>query len=185
MHKLEQQLGDPEVYGDVARLAQTMHHYEELLGRFEQAGGLTYRNRVEGTLRAFGFTSEQFALPVGVLSGGQKKLLGLAQLLVARPDLLLLDEPDNHLDIPGKRELERLITEYSGSVVIISHDRYLLDVVAEQIVEVDQGHATLWHGNYSQYAFEKNVAVQSQLKSYEVQQHEIKRMETAGSHGTR
>ncbi|MGH2541345.1 MAG: ABC-F family ATP-binding cassette domain-containing protein, partial [Ardenticatenaceae bacterium] len=89
------------------------------------------------------------------------------------------DEPDNHLDIAGKRELERLISNYPGTVLIISHDRYLLDVVAEQIVEVDQSYATLWHGNYSQYAFEKNVAVQAQLKTYEVQQREIKRMEAS------
>ncbi|MDQ4077713.1 MAG: ATP-binding cassette domain-containing protein [Chloroflexota bacterium] len=179
LQHLEQKLAEPEVYGDAERLERTMNRYEQVLMQFGQAGGLAYRNRVEGMLHAFGFEDEQFEQPVGVLSGGQKKLLGLAQLLVAQPDLLLLDEPDNHLDIRGKRELERLINDYPGSVVIISHDRYLLDVVAEQIVEVDQSQATLWHGNYSQYAFEKNVAVQSQLKAYGVQQREIKRMENS------
>lgn len=179
LHQVEARLADPEVYSDPARLEKTLHRQELLLGQFETAGGPAYQNRVEGTLRAFGFTPEQFHQPIGILSGGQKKLLGLTQLLVARPDLLLLDEPDNHLDLRGKRELEKLINDYPGTVVIISHDRYLLDVVTDQIVEVDAGQATLWHGNYSQFAFEKNVAINSQLKAYEVQQREIRRMETA------
>ncbi len=175
----EEQMADPAVYENEERLARTMQRYERLLAQYEAAGGLGYRSRVEGTLRAFGFTEAQFGDRVGVLSGGQRKLLGLTQLLVARPDLLLLDEPDNHLDVRGKRELERLISDYPGTVLIISHDRYLLDVVADGIVEVDQGRATFWHGNYSQFAFEKNVMVQSQLKAYAVQQREIQRMETS------
>lgn len=179
LHRVEARLADPEVYGDPARLDKILHRQELLLSHFETAGGPAYQNRVEGTLRAFGFTSAQFHQPIGVLSGGQKKLLGLTQLIVARPDLLLLDEPDNHLDLRGKRELEKLINDYPGTVVIISHDRYLLDVVADQIVEVDAGQAILWQGNYSQFAFEKNVAINSQLKAFEVQQREIRRMETA------
>nr|MBA3532553.1 ABC-F family ATP-binding cassette domain-containing protein [Ardenticatenales bacterium] len=179
LHRVEARMADPEVYGDPAKLERVLHRQELLLVEFEAAGGLAYRNRVEGTLRAFGFQEEQFHLPIGVLSGGQKKLLGLTQLLVARPDLLLLDEPDNHLDIRGKRELERLINDYPGTVVIISHDRYLLDVVATQIIEVSKGIAVLWHGNYSEFAFEKNVADASQAKAYDVQQRELKRLEAS------
>lgn len=179
LHEVEHRLSDPEVYGDPARLERTLHRQELILKEYEDAGGPAYRNRVEGTLRAFGFRDEQFDQPIGVLSGGQKKLLGLTQLLVARPDLLLLDEPDNHLDIRGKRELEKLINDYPGTVVIISHDRYLLDVVAEQIVEVRDGQAVLWHGNYSEYQFEKNVATNSQQQAFDVQQREIRRMEAA------
>ncbi|MGB0388916.1 MAG: ribosomal protection-like ABC-F family protein [Ardenticatenaceae bacterium] len=179
LNRIEEQLTDPKVYGDVIRLEKVLHRQDILLREFDQAGGLLYENRVKSTLRSFGFRDEQFDQPIGVLSGGQKKLLGLAQLLVARPDLLLLDEPDNHLDIKGKRELEKLINDYPGTVVIISHDRYLLDIVTELIIEVDQAQATLWHGNYSQYAFEKNVALQSQLNAYDVQQHEIKRVEAS------
>lgn len=177
LSEIEEQLMDPDVYGDSARLEEVLHRQDSLLRQFEQAGGLAYESRIKSTLRSFGFRKEQFEQPIGVLSGGQKKLLGLSQLLVARPDLLLLDEPDNHLDIHGKRELEQLINDYPGTVVIISHDRYLLDVVTEYIIEVEDGQAVLWHGNYSQYAFEKNVAVQSQLSAYEVQQREIKRLE--------
>jgi ATP-binding cassette subfamily F protein 3 len=179
LHRVEARLAEPEVYGDPARLEKVLHQQEVLLTQFDAAGGMMYQNRVEQTLRGFGFSDEQFRQPTGALSGGQKKLLGLTQLLIARPDLLLLDEPDNHLDIRGKRELEKLINDYPGTVVIISHDRYLLDVVAEEIVEVDRGQAVLWHGNYSQFAFEKNVTLQGQLKSYSIQQREIKRMETS------
>ncbi|HEX8683565.1 MAG TPA: ABC-F family ATP-binding cassette domain-containing protein [Ardenticatenaceae bacterium] len=179
LHRVEARMAEPEVYGDPTRLEKVLHQQEVLLAQFDAAGGLMYQNRVEQTLRGFGFSDEQFGQRTGALSGGQKKLLGLTQLLIARPDLLLLDEPDNHLDIRGKRELEKLINDYPGTVVIISHDRYLLDVVAEEIVEVDRGQAILWHGNYSQFAFEKNVTMQGQLKSYSLQQREIKRMETS------
>lgn len=74
-----------------------------------------------------------------MLSGGQKKLVGLARLLLQNPDILLLDEPDNHLDLPGKMYLEKLIREYDGTVVIISHDRYLLDAAVSHIAELEDG----------------------------------------------
>ena len=96
-----------------------------------------------------------FDLPVEVLSGGQRKLVGLARLLLLQPDLLLLDEPDNHLDLAGKAFLERLIREYPGGVVIVSHDRYLLDLVVDEIAELEDGQLTVYPGNYSEYAFEK------------------------------
>lgn len=179
LNRIEKQLMDPNVYGDTERLNKVLHRQDILLRQFEQAGGVMYENRVKATLRGFGFQEAQFEQPIGVMSGGQKKLLGLAQLLVARPDLLLLDEPDNHLDIHGKRELEKLINDYPGTVVIISHDRYLLDIVTELIIEVQHSQATLWHGNYSQYAFEKNVALQSQLNAYDVQQRELKRLDAS------
>ena len=82
--------------------------------------------------------------PIGVLSGGQKKLIGLARLLLSAPDVLLLDEPDNHLDLAGKQYLERFIQNYPGAVVIISHDRYLLDAVVTHIAELEDGKLTMF-----------------------------------------
>jgi ATP-binding cassette subfamily F protein 3 len=111
------------------------------------------------------------------LSGGQKKLVGLAKLLIEQPELLLLDEPDNHLDLNGKAFLEKLIADYAGAVVIVSHDRYLLDLVAEEIVELEDGTLTHYVGNYSEYAFEKKQRLLKQQQMYEIQQREIQRLE--------
>ncbi|HYN87042.1 MAG TPA: ABC-F family ATP-binding cassette domain-containing protein [Ardenticatenaceae bacterium] len=179
LRRLEQRMGDEEVYSDGAKLERVMAEHERVMRLYQEHGGLNYRNRVEGTLRAFGFSEEWFEQPVGTLSGGQRKLLGLTQLFVRQPDVLLLDEPDNHLDMLGKRELERLINEYPGTVVVISHDRYLLDVVAEEIAEVIDHKCRLWPGNYSQFQFDKHQEQMQQLKQFDMQQREIRRMETS------
>ncbi len=96
-------------------------------------------NGCAGLLLGLGLAESELTKPLSVLSGGQKKLVGLARLLLVRPDVLLLDEPDNHLDLPGKMFLEKLIREYEGTVVIISHDRYLLDAVVTHIAELEDG----------------------------------------------
>jgi ATP-binding cassette, subfamily F, member 3 len=119
-----------------------------------------------------------FHTPVSSLSGGQKKLVGLARLILARPDVLLLDEPDNHLDLAGKAYLERLINEYPGPVVIVSHDRYLLDGVVTHIAELEDGGLTLFEGDYSAFVADKELRLARQAELYRVQQREIKRLET-------
>ncbi|NJN43865.1 MAG: ABC-F family ATP-binding cassette domain-containing protein [Anaerolineae bacterium] len=126
-----------------------------------------------------GFSEADFALPVTVLSGGQKKLIGLAKLMVTQPDLLLLDEPDNHLDIDGKDFLARYIRAYKGAVAIISHDRYLLDLVVDEIAEIEDGKLTVFPGNYSEYAFEKQARLLRQQQMFQAQQKEITRLEQA------
>jgi ATP-binding cassette subfamily F protein 3 len=177
--RLAVQMGDPAVYGDYVKLGRLTARQEKLLGEFQTKGGLNFEGRVRSTLRGLGFSEADFSLPLRALSGGQKKLVGLAKLLLEQPDLLLLDEPDNHLDLQGKRFLEELISDYSGAVVIVSHDRYLLDIVAEQIAELDGGRVTFYSGNYSEYAFEKRQKLLSQERQYKIQQHEIRRMEFA------
>jgi ATP-binding cassette subfamily F protein 3 len=130
-------------------------------------------------LLGLGFTEEDLDLPVQVLSGGQKKLVGLAKLLVTQPDLLLLDEPDNHLDLEGKEFLEKFIRAYKGAVIIVSHDRYLLDLVVDEIVELEDGRLTHYAGSYSEYAFEKQMRLLRQQQLYQAQQKEITRLEQA------
>lgn len=179
LHQLEERMADPAVYGDMDRLAEVMGKHEKALAEYERQGGLTYHNRVVATLRGLGFSDEDMSLGCGALSGGQKKLIGLARLLVTQPDVLLLDEPDNHLDVEGKQFLERLINDYPGTVVIISHDRYLLDVVAEEIAELEDGKIVVWPGNYSEYAFAKRQALLQQQKMFEVQGREIERLRQA------
>jgi ATP-binding cassette, subfamily F, member 3 len=143
-------------------------------------GGPGYEGRVRATLYRLGFqTPADLALVTDTLSGGQKKLLGLAKLFVVEPDLLLLDEPDNHLDLAGKAFLEALIRTYKGGVVIVSHDRYLLDVVADEIAELEDGRITLYPGNYSEYAFEKQSRLLRRQQLFQAQQKEIDRLEQA------
>jgi ATP-binding cassette subfamily F protein 3 len=130
-------------------------------------------------LRQLGFADEDFELRCGVLSGGQKKMLLLAKLAVNRPAVLLLDEPDNHLDLAGKELLEKFIRGYAGAVIIVSHDRYLLDMVVEEIVELEDGRLNHYPGNYSEYVFEKELRLLRQQQLYQAQQKEIHRLEQA------
>lgn len=170
-------LADPEVYGDERRLARTLARQERLVAEYERLGGPGYEGRVRSTLLALGFDEADLALPVEALSGGQRKLVGLAKLLVDSPDLLLLDEPDNHLDLHGKAFLENLVRAYKGGVVVVSHDRYLLDVVVDEIVELEDGRLTRYVGNYSEYAYERQVRLLRQQALFQVQVREIERLE--------
>ncbi len=172
-------MGDPAVYADPARLARVMDDHARLLHEYDVAGGLTYENRVRSTLRNLGLGDETFDRGLDTLSGGQAKLVGLARLLVWKPDLLLLDEPDNHLDISGKEAVERLVRDYEGAVVIVSHDRYLLDQVVDRIAELDRGQITIWPGTYSTYAVNKQLALLRQEQLYKAQQKRITQIEAA------
>jgi ATP-binding cassette subfamily F protein 3 len=176
---LETQMGDPEVYGDSMRLTRVMDAHAGILHAYETAGGLTYENRVRSTLRDLGLDESTFDQPLNILSGGQAKLVGLARLLVWGPGLLLLDEPDNHLDLPGKQMLEKLVRAYPGAVVIVSHDRYLLDQVVDRIAELDRGQITVWPGTYSTYAVNKQLAALRQEQLYRAQQKRILQIEAA------
>ncbi len=177
--RIEAQLADPAVYGDEKALTRVLEQQARSLDEYTQLGGPGYEGRVRSTLRSLGFTNADFDLPVEALSDGQKKLVGLARLLVTQPDLLLFDEPDNHLDLKGKAFLERFIRGYNGAVIIVSHDRYLLDLVADEIVELEDGRLTHYPGNYSEYAFEKQMRLLRQQQIYQAQQKEITRLEQA------
>ena len=174
---IEAQLADPEVYGDERRLAQTLEKHEAQLVLFERMNGNRHESRVRELLAMLRFSSDSYDLPTEALSGGQKKLVALVQLAVSAPDILLLDEPDNHLDVSGKNQLERFILNYRGSVVIVSHDRYLLDEVATEIVELENGKLTVYHGNYSYYVNERELRRLRQQQQYVTQQKEIARIE--------
>jgi ATP-binding cassette subfamily F protein 3 len=177
LERVESSLADPLVYGDEVRLGRVLAQQDRLLHEYERMGGPGYEGRVRSTLRALGFSAADESLPVEVLSGGQIKLVGLAKLLVTKPDLLLLDEPDNHLDLESKAFLERFIRGYGGAVVIVSHDRYLLDMVVDEIAELEDGRLTTFAGNYSEFAFEKQMALLRQQQMYQAQQKEITRLE--------
>ncbi|MCK6539989.1 MAG: ATP-binding cassette domain-containing protein, partial [Anaerolineales bacterium] len=179
LKRLEKRLGDPEVYNNPKTLERTLDSQHKLLEEFESLGGLNYESRVRELLRGLGLPESDFEKPVRALSGGQKKLIGLARLMLALPSVLLLDEPDNHLDMPGKEFLEKLINEYPGAVVIISHDRYILDAVATHIAEIEDGKITTFTGNYTEFIVDKEERLARQEELYQVQQREIGRLEMA------
>ncbi len=179
LQRIESRLGDPDVYGDPKKLGRTLDAQHKLLEEFEALGGANYESRVREILRGLGLPESDFEKPVRVLSGGQKKLIGLARLLLANPSVLLLDEPDNHLDMPGKAYLESLISEYPGAVVIISHDRYILDAVATHMAEIEDGKITTFIGNYTEYIVDKEERLARQEELFQIQQREIGRLEMA------
>jgi ATP-binding cassette subfamily F protein 3 len=176
---VEASLGDPSVYGDERRLQRALEHQHRLVEEYHALGGDNYPERVRGMLFGLGLAQSELTKPLSVLSGGQKKLVGLARLLLVHPDVLLLDEPDNHLDLPGKMYLEKLIREYEGTVVMISHDRYLLDAAVTHIAELEDGRLTVFTGDYSSYVADKEMRLARQDELFHTQQHEIKRIEAA------
>lgn len=179
LQRVESKLSEPEVYNNAKALERTLDAQHKLLEEFEALGGLNYDSRVREILRGLGLPDADFEKPVSVLSGGQKKLIGLARLILANPSVLLLDEPDNHLDMPGKAFLEKLINAYPGAVVIISHDRYILDAVATHIAEIEDGKITTFAGNYTEYIVDKEERLARQEELYQIQQREISRLEMA------
>ncbi|MGE5643960.1 MAG: ABC-F family ATP-binding cassette domain-containing protein [Byssovorax cruenta] len=179
LHRIEAKLGEPDVYNNPKALERALDAQHRLLEEFESLGGLNYESRVRELLRGLGLPESDFEKPIRALSGGQKKLIGLARLLLARPTVLLLDEPDNHLDMPGKAFLEKLIIDYPGAVVIISHDRYLLDACVTHIAEIEDGRITTSIGNYTEYILDKEERLARQEELYQIQQREIGRLEMA------
>jgi ATP-binding cassette subfamily F protein 3 len=176
---VEASLGAPEVYSDERKLQRALERQHTLIEEYQALGGDGYPERVRGMLLGLGLAPSELTKPLSVLSGGQKKLVGLARLLLVRPDVLLLDEPDNHLDLPGKMYLEKLIREYDGTVVMISHDRYLLDAVVTHIAELEDGRLTLFAGDYSSYVADKEMRLARQEEMFRAQKHEIDRLQAA------
>ena len=119
--------------------------------QFDREGGLTYKSRARSTLLGLGFTDEQMGAPIGVLSGGQKAKLQLAKMLLSGANLLLLDEPTNHLDIDSCEALEDALFHYDGTLLIVSHDRYLINKLADRIYYLEDGGITEYLGNYDDF----------------------------------
>jgi ATP-binding cassette subfamily F protein 3 len=177
--RLETSLGDPAVYNKPSALSRTLEQQSRLLHEYESLGGDTYPQRVRQILLGLGLPEADLDKPLGVLSGGQKKLIGLARLMMAKPSVLLLDEPDNHLDLPAKAFLEKLILEYPGAVVLVSHDRYLLDAVVTHIAEIEDGKLTTFSGSYTEYVLDKQERLARAEELYQIQQRAVARMEMA------
>jgi ATP-binding cassette subfamily F protein 3 len=177
--QVETAFSDPMVYANEKALSRNLDRQHALLEEYQGVGGDQYEERVKEVLVKLGLPEEQFAKTMAELSGGQKKLVGLARLLLLKPGVLLLDEPDNHLDLDGKVYLENLITSYPGTVVIISHDRYLLDRITTHITELEDGKLTTYEGNFSEFMLDKQIRMARQEELYSIQQKSIARIEMA------
>jgi len=176
---LEDQMSDPEIAADPDTMTQVLEEYGRAQERYESLGGYTLGHRVETVLNGLGFHPSEHTQRVGVLSGGEKKLVNLARILIEMPDLLLLDEPDNHLDLHAKAWLEQYIQNYPGTVLIISHDRHLLDRAVKKIFELEDGCISEYAGNYSFYFEERQQRLLKLQELYSLQQTEIKRLEVS------
>ena len=172
-------LGEPEVAADLDLMGRVLRRQERLLDEHDRAGGHLFEGRIESLLTDLGLNAEQLDETSASLSGGQRKLVALAACLAQEPDVLLLDEPETHLDAERRSDLERLVRRFDGAVIMVSHDRYLLDETVTTIAELDRGAVTLWPGNYSAYALARELALKRQQEQWAAQQKEIARLEEA------
>jgi len=179
LHAAERRLADPALASDMAALTRALANHERLLARWQEQGG----DRVEGEarmhLRDLGITDAALERPTRELSGGQRKLVVLAACLARRPDVLLLDEPEAHLDMRRRDELERLVAGFDGAVLMVSHDRHLLDECVSAIAELDGGRIRIWPGAYSAYTVARQLELERRRQAYVTQQKEIARLEEA------
>lgn len=158
-------------------LEKYMEQYNRFSHAFELEGGLTFRSEINGVLKGLGFSENDFGKKMSELSGGQKTRVALGRLLVTKPDIIMLDEPTNHLDMASIAWLENYLLNYKGAVIIVAHDRYFLDRIVTKVVEISHHTATVFPGNYTAYARQKELQRESLLRQYYNQQREIKHQE--------
>ena len=178
--EMEQRLRDLELSMKDARgeeLEAMMNTYSRLSHQFDLINGYAWKSEIIGVLKGLGFTEDEFSKQISTLSGGQKTRVSLGKLLLTSPDVILLDEPTNHLDMSSIAWLETYLLNYKGSVIIVAHDRYFLDRIVTKVIELDNGKATVFTGNYTAYSEKKAQMRAVQMKAYLNQQQEIRHQE--------
>lgn len=157
---------------------EKLSQYETLSNQYESLDGYQYESKIKTVLTGLNFIESDFDRQIQSFSGGQKTRLSMAQMLLSEPDLLLLDEPTNHLDMDTTEWLENYLTHFKGAIVIISHDRYFLDKIVNQVYDVALGSVKKYVGNYSKFLKERDAHYEKVMAEYERQQSEIKKLET-------
>ena len=173
LRKMELEMGEKTG----AELDKLMSDYDRLSEEFRQAGGFTFEADIRVILNGFKFDEPMWQMKIAELSGGQNTRLALAKMLLEKPNLLILDEPTNHLDIETIAWLENYLVNYSGSLIIVSHDRYFLDKVATITLDLTKHSLDRYVGNYSSFVEQKEQKLVTEAKNYEKQQKEIAALE--------
>ncbi len=179
MRDMESQIADMASKGQdkTAEYQSLMEKYGNLQDKYSREGGFAYKSEMRGILNSMAFNEDYFSKPVELLSGGERTRLALACLLMRKPDVLMLDEPTNHLDIGMLKWLEQFLKNYSGTVMMVSHDRYFLDQLCTSIFEVERTRLKTYTGNYTAYAQKKREQREADIRAYNKQQEEIRRQE--------
>jgi ATP-binding cassette, subfamily F, member 3 len=177
LRRLEEKMSDPDILTNQTEYDRVLKEYDLLQVQFKEKGGYQYEADIRSVLHGLNFHSFDYSTKISTLSGGQKTRLALAKLLLTRPDILILDEPTNHLDIDTLSWLEQYLQGYPGAILIVSHDRYFLDKVVNQVYEISRHQLTKFPGNYSSYLDQKAENYERDLKLYEKQQDEIAKLQ--------
>jgi ATP-binding cassette subfamily F protein 3 len=170
VHDIEAEMRVLEKRMETDHSDAVLERYADLQLAFEQADGYSYAARAEAILLGVGFARDQWSMSTKTLSGGQRNRLGMARMLLSNADILLLDEPTNHLDVDAVEWLEEHLQTYDRAYVVISHDRYFLDRTTDRIIEIENGRAVSYKGNYSKFLVERELRREQQQREYENQQ---------------
>ncbi|MCM0598716.1 ABC-F family ATP-binding cassette domain-containing protein [Periweissella fabalis] len=176
MHVLETQIADPSSFKKI-EYDQLLTRYDQLQHDFSMLNGYGYEASIRSILHGFNFTPERFDSSISSLSGGQRTRLALAKALLEKPDLLILDEPTNHLDMTTLSWLENYLQSYTGALLLVSHDRYFLDRVVNEVYDMNFGHLDHYHGNYSKFLEIKAERLKTEMRAFNKQQKEIEKLE--------